>query len=64
VRRHLERLEELELVTARGGRSGVAIRYELLTDAAQAADIYHVGLIDVAKLRRKQVAHVAQPAEK
>ena len=64
VRRHLERLEELELVTARGGRSGVAIRYELLTDAAQAADTYHVGLIDVAKLRRKQVAHVAQPAEK
>ena len=64
VRRHLERLEELELVTARGGRSGVAIRYELLTDAAQAADTYHVGLIDVAKLRRKQVAHVAQPSEK
>ena len=64
VRRHLERLEELELVTARGGRSGVAIRYELLTDAAQAADTYHVGLIDVAKLRRKQVAHVALPAEK
>jgi DNA primase catalytic core len=61
VRRHLERLEELELVTARGGRSGVAIRYELLTDAAQAADTYHVGLIDVAKLRRKQVA---PPAEK
>jgi hypothetical protein len=31
------------------------------SDAAQAADTYHVGLIDVAKLRRKQVA---PPAEK
>ena len=60
VRRHLERLEELELVTARGGRSGVAIRYELLTDAEHAADTYHVGLLDVAKLRGKQVAQAAE----
>ena len=54
VRRHLERLEELEHVTSRGGRNGVTIRYELLTDANEAADNYHVGLIDIAKLRRKQ----------
>jgi DNA primase len=60
VRRHLERLQELEYVTTRGSRNGVAIQYELLTDADEAADSYHVGLIDVANLRRKQDA---QPAE-
>lgn len=56
VRRHLERLQELEYVTTRGGRNGVTMRYELLTDASESADSYHVGLIDVDKLRRKKPA--------
>jgi hypothetical protein len=53
IRRHLERLQELEYISTRGGRNGITMRYELLTDAHEAADTYHVGLIDVAQLRRK-----------
>ena len=56
IRRHLDRLQELEHVTTRGGRNGVTINYELLSDANEAADSYHVGLIDLAKLRRKKTA--------
>jgi len=51
VRRHLERLQELEHVTTRGGRNGLTIKYELLTDVNESADSYHVGLMDIAKLR-------------
>jgi DNA primase len=51
VRRHLERLQELEHVTTRGGRNGITIKYELLTDVNESADSYHVGLMDIAKLR-------------
>jgi hypothetical protein len=54
ARRHIERLKDLEHLAARGGRNGVSIHYELLTDVADSADLYHVGLHDVAKLRRKQ----------
>jgi hypothetical protein len=54
IRRHIERLHDLEHIAARGGRNGVSIQYELLTDAAESTDGYHVGLLDVAKLRRKQ----------
>jgi DNA primase len=53
IRRHLERLQELEYVSTRGGRNGITMRYELLTDALEAAATYHVGLIDVSQLRRK-----------
>ena len=53
IRRHLEHLIELEHVAVRGGRNGVLIRYELLTDIAETADGFHVGLLDIAKLRRK-----------
>ena len=53
IRRHLEHLIELEHVASRGGRNGILIQYELLIDANEAADSYHVGLIDVAKLHRK-----------
>jgi hypothetical protein len=56
IRRHLDRLQELEHVTTRGGRNGVTINYELLSDANEAADSYHVGLIDLAKLRRNNPA--------
>ena len=51
VRRHLDRLQELEHVTTRGGRNGITIKYELLTDAHETVTGYHVGLIDIAKLR-------------
>jgi hypothetical protein len=64
IRRHLDRLQELEHVTTRGGRNGVTIRYELLSDTSESADLYHVGLLDVTKLRRKQSPKPAkQPAE-
>ncbi len=53
IRRHLEHLIELEHVAQRGGRNGLLIQYELLTDSAETATGYHVGLIDIAKLRLK-----------
>jgi DNA primase catalytic core len=54
IRRHLDRLIELEYISTRGGRNGVQIRYELLTEATGTGDTYHIGLIDIAKLRRKK----------
>ena len=56
IRRHLERLLELEYLAVRGGRNGVAMKYELLTDAEEKPDAYHVGLLDVEKLRAKSTA--------
>ncbi|MDG0995487.1 MAG: hypothetical protein P8O22_12235, partial [Akkermansiaceae bacterium] len=56
IRRHLERLLDLEYVNIRGGRNGIAMKYELLTDAQESDQTYHVGLIDVAKLRKKKSA--------
>jgi hypothetical protein len=53
IRRHLERLLELEYLATRGGRNGVTTRYELLTAAEGDAAAYHIGLLDVAALRRK-----------
>lgn len=53
IRRHLERLIELEYISTRGGRNGVRIKYELLTDAKEDRTGYLVGLIDVKSLRRK-----------
>jgi DNA-binding transcriptional regulator YhcF (GntR family)/energy-coupling factor transporter ATP-binding protein EcfA2 len=52
IRRHLEHLIELEHVTTRGGRNGLIIKYELLTESTESVSGYHVGLIDVAKLRK------------
>jgi DNA-binding transcriptional MocR family regulator len=54
IRRHLERLIELEYISTRGGRNGVQIRYELLTEANGTGGTYHIGLIDIAKLRGKK----------
>ena len=51
IRRHLEHLIELEHVAQRGGRNGLLIHYELLTESAETLTGYHVGLIDIAKLR-------------
>lgn len=54
IRRHLERLLELEYLTVRGGRNGVALKYELLTDAEETPDAYHVGLLDIETLKAKE----------
>lgn len=51
IRRHLEHLIELEHVAQRGGRNGLLIQYELLTDSSETTTGYHVGLIDIEKLR-------------
>lgn len=54
IRRHLDRLVELEYVHLRSGRNGTTLQYELLTDVDEESIGYHVGLIDVKKLRRKK----------
>ncbi|MCF6312419.1 MAG: CHC2 zinc finger domain-containing protein [Verrucomicrobiales bacterium] len=54
IRRHLERLNDFEYIALRGGRNGVAIKYELLVDVDEESEGWKVGLINVEKLRRKQ----------
>jgi hypothetical protein len=54
IRRHLERLNDFEYIALRGGRNGVAIKYELLVDVDEENTAWKVGLIDVKKLHRKQ----------
>jgi len=54
IRRHLERLNDFEYIALRGGRNGVAVKYELLVGVDGENEGWQVGLIDVAKLRRKQ----------
>ncbi len=56
IRRHLERLAELEYVHLRSGRNGTIMQYELLADAVEEDAGYHVGLIDVKKLRNRKGA--------
>lgn len=56
TRLHLERLETMEYVHRRSGKQGSLCKYELLTDANEPAGSWHVGLIDVAKLRKKKSA--------
>ena len=56
VRRHLERLQEMEYVRTCGGRNGVSMQYALMVDLDESADAYHVGLIDVAKLKPAKIA--------
>lgn len=53
VKRHLDRLLELEHLTTRGGRNGVAMKYEFLGDLEEETGSYHVGLIDPQKLKEK-----------
>jgi hypothetical protein len=59
IRRHLERLLELEYLNVRGGRNGVAMKYELLTEVEEGDEAYHVGLLDVEKLRAKTTSTTA-----
>jgi DNA primase catalytic core len=53
VRAHLERLVELEYLEVRHGRLGSSFVYELMIDAATPEAVAHIGLIDVAELRKK-----------
>jgi len=53
IRRHLDRLADLEYVAVRHGRNGIALQYEVLVDPGDEADGFAVGLIDPAKLRKK-----------
>ena len=52
VRVHLERLVELEYLAIRHGRIGSQFVYEILFDLDTPEAVAHVGLIEVAKLRR------------
>jgi DNA-binding MarR family transcriptional regulator len=56
TRLHLERLEAMEYVHRRTGKQGSLCRYELLTAAGEPEGSWHVGLIDIAKLRKKKGA--------
>ncbi len=52
VRTHLERLLELEYLELRHGRLGSSFVYELMMDADAPEDALHIGLIDVAELKK------------
>jgi PHP family Zn ribbon phosphoesterase len=54
VKRHLPRLQELELIGARSGRMGSTMRYELFADAHEPERGESIGLLDVEKLRVRQ----------
>jgi hypothetical protein len=49
----LERLEAMEYVHRRTGKQGSLCKYELLTAAGEPEGSWHVGLIDVAKLKKR-----------
>ena len=52
VRTHLERLLELEYLELRHGRLGSSFVYELMIDADAPEAVAHIGLIDVAELKK------------
>jgi DNA primase len=56
TRLHLERLEAMEYVSRRSGKQGSLCKYELLTAANEPEGIWHIGLLDVAKLKKKKSA--------
>jgi len=55
VKRHLDRLLELEHISTRGGRNGMQMKYEFLSDLEEGGETFHIGLIDVQKLREKGI---------
>jgi len=59
VRVHLERLVELEYLAIRHGRIGSQFVYEILFDLDTPEAVAHVGLIEIAKLRRKMAGGAA-----
>jgi DNA-binding transcriptional ArsR family regulator len=60
IRRHLERLIDLEYVLARHGRNGMVMRYELLIDANEPEGVCHVGLLNLGKIRKREEAKNAR----
>ncbi len=64
VRRHLERLQELEYIQQHNGRKGVAMSYALLVSDEDKPQAYHIGLIDTAKLRKKEQLEEAAKKKK
>jgi hypothetical protein len=54
VRIHLSKLEAFEYVARRWGRQGQGCAYELLTAVDEPDDVWHISLLDVEKLRRKE----------
>jgi DNA primase catalytic core len=59
VRVHLERLVELEYLAIRHGRIGSQFIYEILFDLDTPETVAHVGLIEIAKLRRAMAGGAA-----
>ena len=57
IRRHLERLSDLEYVAIRHGCNGISLQYELLIDAGARPDAFHIGLIDPKKLNARAASH-------
>jgi hypothetical protein len=51
VKRHLERLQELEYICVRHGRMGMTHSYGLLVDAAESDAPGYIGLIDPGQLK-------------
>jgi hypothetical protein len=51
IRRHLDRLQELEYIQPRYGRMGCRMQYELLIDPDENNQSNRIRLLDVAKLR-------------
>ena len=56
IRLHLGKLESLEYVARQWGRQGQGCIHELLTDVNEPDNIWHIGLLDVEKLRRQPAA--------
>jgi len=54
IKRHLDRLQEMEYLAARFGRMGEMLRYELLIGADESEGAVHIGLLDVRHLRESQ----------
>jgi len=54
VRVHLAKLEALEYVDRRWGHQGRRCSYELLVDVNEPDDTWHIGLLDVAKLKQRE----------
>jgi hypothetical protein len=65
VKRHLIRLQELELIIPRYGGMGSTMRYELLVDASESDDTTpKIGLLDVDKLRGSACTTTTRTPEK
>jgi hypothetical protein len=56
IRLHLGKLEALEYVTRQWGRQGQGCVHELLTDVNEPDSVWHIGLLDVEKLRNRPAA--------